>query len=219
MTSGAPFPRRFSKVDELALPNHFFLSEDDNCYYIGEYTAQKGYSYSATNSLISNFKKEIDRKGSLQWHYKAEAIQRVAATFKKGIKDTALKSLTFVPVPPSKSKDDPLYDDRMTQMLLAIDSNLNLDVREMVVQSVSTPAAHLNDERPRPDELIDLYSLDESLTDPAPTSIAIVDDLLTTGSHFRAMKTILVSRFPFAYMMGLFIARRVPDTDEPEDSN
>ena len=47
-------------------------------------------------------------------------------------------------------------------MLLAIDSNLNLDVREMVVHSVSTPAAHLNDESPRPDELIDLYSLDES---------------------------------------------------------
>ena len=217
MTSGALFPSRFSKVDELALPNHFFLSEDDDCYYIGEYTAQKGYSYSATNSLISNFKKEMDRKETLQWRYKGEAIQRVATTFRMGIKDTALKSLTFVPVPPSKSKDDPLYDDRLTQMLLAIDSSLDLDVREMVVQDVSTPATHLSDERPRPDELIGLYSLDESLTDPAPTNIAIVDDLLTTGSHFRAMKTVLSSRFPSAYIMGLFIARRVPGTDDPED--
>ena len=217
MTSSAAFPRRFSKVDELALPDHSFLSADDVCYYLGEYTAQKGYSYSATNSLISNFKKDLDRKGTLQWRYKEEAIQQVAAIFRRAIKETALKSLTFVPVPPSKSKDDPMYDDRLTQMLRAIDGSINLDIREIVVQDVSTTAAHLSDDRPRPDDLMDVYSLDESLTEPAPKNIAIVDDLLTTGSHFRAMKTVLASRFDSAHIMGLFIARRVPNTNDPED--
>ena len=46
-----------------------------------------------------------------------------------------------------------------------------------------------------------------------PASIAIVDDVLTTGAHFRAASTVLAVRFPTAQIVGLFIARRVPDAD------
>ena len=217
MTSSAPFPRRFSKVDELVMPEHPYLSEDDDCYYIGEYTAKKPYTYSDTNSLIRNFKKDMDRKGKLEWRYKGQAIQQIAATFREALGEQALKGLTFVPVPPSEAKDDPMHDDRLIQMLRAIDPSLNLDIREIVVQSASTPKSHQSENRLRPEELIELYRLDESLTDPAPNSIAVIDDLLTAGSHFRAMKEVLELRFPSAYIMGLFIARRVPNTDDPEE--
>ena len=40
-----------------------------------------------------------------------------------------LNKLTFVPVPPSKAKEDPLYDDRLTQMLNLIRPDPKLDVR------------------------------------------------------------------------------------------
>ena len=196
MTSGATFPRRFFRVDELAMPDHPYLSEDDVCYYIGEYTAKKRYSYSATNGLISNFKKEMNRKGMPQWRYKGEAIQQVASTFREALGEVALKGLTFVPVPPSESKDEPMHDDRLTQMLRAVDPSRKLDIREIVFQSVSTPKSHRSDNRLRPDELIELYRLDESLAEPPPNCIAIVDDLLTAGSHFRAMKSVLAPRFP-----------------------
>ena len=45
---------------------------------------------------------------------------------------------------------------------------------------------------------------------PAPTSIAIVDDVLTTGAHCRASRGALGPRFPTAAILGLFRARRVP---------
>ena len=110
-----------------------------------------------------------------------------------------------------------MYDGRLTQMLRAIDPALNLDVREIVFQTISTESSHLSDGRLRPEELIEMYSIDESVAEPTPNCIAIVDDLLTAGSHFRAMKTILESRFTSSHIIGLFIARRVPNTDDPEE--
>ena len=217
MTLGTPFPKRLSRVDELALPDHYFLSPDDACYYFGEYTARRGYSYSDTNDLISNFKKKLTVKDTPQWPHKLRAIRLVAATFREAIDESSLRALTFVPVPPSEAKGDPMHDARMTQMLQAIDPELGLDIRELVVQSVTTQKSHESVDRPRPGDLIKLYSIDEPLADPEPNCIAIVDDLLTAGSHFKAMQAVLTDRFPSAHVIGLFIARRVPDTDDPED--
>ena len=217
MTSGTPFPRSLTKVDELALPEHSYLSEDDVCYYIGEYTARQGYKYSATNQLISNLKKKMDQKGKWGWHYKRDAIRDVAAAFREAIGDSSLKAMTLVPVPPSKSKNDEMYDDRLTQMLQAMNPALGVDIRELVVQDSSTLEAHLSDVRPRPDELVELYRMEESLIEPVPNCIAIVDDVLTTGSHFKAMREVLSSRFPSAHIIGLFIARRVWGADDPGD--
>jgi hypothetical protein len=45
-------------------------------------------------------------------------------------------------MPPSKEKSDPLYDDRMHRMLLAIPSAQPLDIRELLIQQQTTEAAH-----------------------------------------------------------------------------
>ena len=68
-----------------------------------------------------------------------------------------------------------------------------------------------------PEEIEALYRLDEALTEPIPRCVALVDDLLTTGAHFRAAKSILSTRFPDVAIIGLFIARRAPDTVDLED--
>ena len=217
MTSRTLLPSRFLKVDSLALADHWHLSEDDACFYLREFSARKGYKGGDTNQLIFNFKKKMDQKGKSGWGYKAKAIQEVATEFRQAIGDASFSVMTFVPVPPSKAKTDEMYDDRLTQMLQAMNPAIQVDVRELVVQKTSTLEAHLSDERPRPDDLLEQYSIDESLNDPAPNCIAIVDDLLTTGSHFKAMQAILETRFPSAHIMGLFVARRVPEADDPED--
>ena len=62
MTSDVAFPGRFTEIDELTRPDHSWLTDDDRCYFLGEYTARQGYSYSPTNNLILNFKKEMDRR-------------------------------------------------------------------------------------------------------------------------------------------------------------
>ena len=116
-----------------------------------------------------------------------------------------------------KARGDAFYDDRLTRMLYAIRREPPLDVRELLFQTESTEAVHANDERPGPEEIGTLYRIDENLIKPTPSVIAIVDDILTTGSHFRAATTILSSHFPDTDIIGLFIARRVPEAVDPEE--
>ena len=219
MISDSTFPQRFTKIDDLTRLDHGYLTEDDECYFIGEYTARQGFAYSAINNLILNFKKPMDRRGHPEWPYKVRAIKQAAAAFRTALEPLpALSNLTFVPVPPSKAKgDNLLYDDRLTKMLHAIRPNPALDIREIIVQKVSTDAVHGSEVRPSPQQIEELYELNELLTTPEPNFIAIVDDVLTTGAHFRAAKTVLSRRFPVAPIVGLFIAKRVPDTSDFDD--
>jgi hypothetical protein len=45
----------------------------------------------------------------------------------------------------------------------------------------------------------------------------VVDDVVTTGAHFVAMRNMLGREFPDTKIVGLFIARRVPEAADIED--
>ena len=212
MTSDVAFPDRFTEVDELTRPDHSWLTDEDRCYFLGEYTARQGFAYSPTNNLILNFKKPLDRRRRPEWRYKELAIQRAATAFRHAL-GAAPPAMTFVPVPPSKARADPLHDDRVTRMLRAVWPGQTADVREIIVQPESADAVHESPVRPTPSQIEAGYGIDETLTTPEPSFIAIVDDVLTTGAHFRAANSVLASRFPTVQIVGLFIARRVPDAD------
>ena len=205
---------RVLKIDALTLPDHHYLDQQDTCYYAGEYTAGEGHAYSETNQLILNFKKSVDKRGTPQWQYKDRAIQQAANIFRAAIKADAV--ITFIPIPPSKAKDDPLYDDRTLRLLQAMCAGRHTDIRELVVQRQSLKPTHLAARRPTPVELVTNYHLDESLADPIPETIFVVDDMLTTGCHYKAIKQILLQRFPGANVVGLFIARRAPKSVDPD---
>lgn len=213
-TSQSSFPSRLTKVDALA-PDHWHLDESDECFFFGEYTAREDYQFSPTNQLIFNLKKSVERRDRPEWWYKEQAIDTVAKAFRQAIKPEALDRITFVPIPPSKAKTDPLYDDRMTQVLLSIRPNPPLDVRELIVQRKSTQAVHGADVRPTPQEVEAGYVLDADLAKMPPRDfIFVVDDVLTTGAHFRAVKAVLWKQFPKIPVVGLFVARRVPVAEE-----
>jgi hypothetical protein len=64
------------------------------------------------------------------------------------------------------------------------------------------------------DDLRRIYRIDEQIAEPEPKAIGIIDDVLTAGSHFRAMKDLLLARFPNVPITGIFIARRVFPNDD-----
>jgi predicted amidophosphoribosyltransferase len=143
------------------------------------------------------------------YHYKDRAITDCAQAFAPAINPRWLDDATLVPVPPSKIRTDPGYDDRITKVCRRIRAAPPLDVRELVMQRVSLPAAHESQQRPTVEELLEAYQIDERLADPAPRRIGIFDDVLTAGTHFVAVKTILQNRFGGVPIVGFFIARRV----------
>ncbi|MBI4874825.1 MAG: hypothetical protein HY822_09365 [Acidobacteria bacterium] len=73
-------------------------------------------------------------------------------------------------------------------------------------------ASHSAHERPSIGELVANYAIDENFTRPSPRVIGIVDDVLTTGAHFKAMREVLSGRFPDVMIVGIFLARRAPES-------
>jgi predicted amidophosphoribosyltransferase len=141
------------------------------------------------------------------------AITKAADMLREAIPTDWLKSATLVPVPPSKARDDPRYDDRLLRILQRFGSGVGIDIRELVLQGTSMAAAHESEDRPTPADLLDVHTIDETLTKPAPEKLVVFDDLPTTGCHFKAIAQKLGDRFPSKPVIGLFTARRAPDSD------
>jgi hypothetical protein len=199
---------RLSKIDESNIGDHARLTAADACYHIFEYTSGRNYSFSATNDRINNLKKKPTASVQ-QLGYKRGAIRLCADDLRTVLSAEWLAQATIVPVPCSKARDNPDYDDRMEQVARAI--RPGLDVRSLVIQQGTTIAAHEAGAGPRVtvEELLALYAIDETIVSPLPTIVGILDDVLTAGTHFRAMSTILSARFPGVPIVGIFIARRV----------
>ena len=165
-----------------------------------------------------SFKKPVIGRGQAQWQYKEQAIVQAAAAFRASLNAERLNVATLVLIPPSKAKTDPLYDDRLVRMLKAIRATPALDVCELIIQTKSTDAVHDLPTRPRPEHIEAIYQVDTSLKTPAPTVIGLFDDILTTtGAHFRAAQAVLQKAFQGVRIIGLFIARRVPESSNIED--
>ncbi len=200
-----------TRIDALLRGSHVFLREGDECFAFGEYTPRAGFGFGATNDLVSNLKKRMDRAGTPEWPFKRAAIER-AAEILTGLDRTWLAETTLVPMPPSACEADPLYDDRMHRILLRLAerTGLRLDIRKLLVQTASTRASSRSaGQRLRPEELRALYRLDDGLLRPMPEQVAVVDDLLTSGAHFRAAHETLRRRWPEMPVFGIFLARTV----------
>ncbi|CAM7050807.1 Adenine phosphoribosyltransferase [Escherichia coli] len=50
------------------------------------------------------------------------------------------------------------------------------------------------------------YQLNEQLLEGCRPWIVIFDDVLTAGSHFKAMKSLILQHIPEACILGLFVA-------------
>ncbi|MGH9543645.1 MAG: hypothetical protein ACRD23_00350 [Terriglobales bacterium] len=199
---------RLQKIDEHTRPDHSYLDEGDECYYVSEYTPRQGFHYSETNDLIINLKKPVDRRGRPEYEWKEWAIRRSGDLLRSVLSADWIPSAMLLPIPCSKAKGHPLYDDRILQVIRRMTQGLRCDVRELVLQTQSLESFH-DGSRMRPDELKEYYALDEELCNrQPPTEVAIFDDLLTTGSHFRAMKAVINEHWPNVPVSGIFIARR-----------
>lgn len=200
------------KIDELTIGEHFYLTlGEDECWYLFNYTAKEGFAYSKSNSLILNLKKSVEQRLLPHYAHKISAIKTVASHFSR-LKFSS--NMTIVPIPPSKAKNDPLYDDRMLQILQqTFSGNPDVDIRELVVQLNSKKASHLSDIRPSLQELQSNYTLDPALCVNLKDTILLVDDVLTSGAHFKAIKNVLRQNFPKIKVKGLFICRREINDD------
>lgn len=208
---------RLTRVDELLAGEHHWLTGSEPCYFLREYTRGVGFAASDTNNLVNNLKKPPRVRGTPQWRYKGLAIAQVARELRATLDPGWLTEATVVPMPPSKVPGDPDHDDRMLRILRWMTTagrpRLRLDIRPLLRQRESVEAAHQGGPRLGPDQLEDLLEVDEEHAEPAPTTIAVLDDVLTTGAHFVAAERVLRERFGDVTVVGLSVARVVHRED------
>ena len=201
---------RPQQVDELARSQHWYLVPEDLCYYFCEYTSRVGFAHSDVNSFISNFKKPVARRHLAEYKYKDQAIARAINMLRQVLttqKPEFWTETTFVPIPPSKKPQHPEYDDRVWRVVQGVCAGTAGSARELLRQSDSYSASHAqhDGERIKPAELAKLYTVDD---ETAPRArVVLIDDVLTTGCHFRAAKDVITNRWPASQVIGFFLAR------------
>jgi hypothetical protein len=195
-----------TKIDELLLAAHSSLSPGDDCYFMLE--------YNEGSALINNLKKKMDRREKREWPYKEWTIQQIAAELAAALPDIInFLTTTFLPIPPSKTRDNPLYDDRLLK-ILRLACPTDADIRESIICRQDHTAAHESEcDRPTVDELINNYTWVG--TAPLRPNIVLFDDVITNGTHFTACKRFLLQHHPAANTTGIFIAR-VPKKTRPK---
>lgn len=210
-TSDESWSNKLRQIGDIERPDHYYLTEQHDCVFFGEYTARKGWAHSKTNGTIHNLKKHPNTRYTQQWQHKINAINWVGRLIRANIDPSALARLTFVPAPPSKLSADPDYDDRMLKVCQAVGTDV--DVRELLETVVARPAAHESDERPGPDALAKgiRFRQGQAALGPVAEQIVVVDDVMVTGATFIACRQILLGHFPTASIFGMFVARRVPE--------
>lgn len=197
-------------------PNHAEMS----LIYGRIYTPRAGYNYSDTNNLINNFKKS-PKASSPELHYKKKAIEQFASEL--AILATILlvenykAGLAIVPMPPSKIRSHPEYDDRVEQVARMIANRLKEQATyfPVLLGSTDRDAAHLSGSTRDPEVIYRCMTIDESIAIQYDEKrhLVVIDDVLTSGAHFAAAYRHLHQRFPEARITGVFWAKSQSPSD------
>jgi hypothetical protein len=127
---------RFREIDDQNRGDHFHLTAADECYFLREYTSGRDYKFGETNNLVSNLEKKPSRLKARP--YKKAAITQCARELSAALNVRWLRAGTLVPIPPSKARRHPDYDDRIPQVCRAIRTDPPVDIE----QTESLQAAH-----------------------------------------------------------------------------
>jgi len=208
--------KKATKFDSTNSTIQKFLTANDKCYFMGDFTLGSGYNCDADNSynsFILNLKK---KPTDPYQRYKISAMQKATSCLKAALKLSHFVSdITLVPMPSSKADEDALYDDRMLQVLLDLRQyNPKLSIEDILHTPVSRDSLHDGGQRD-PDILEIKFSMRDS-SPPLNNTILLVDDVITSGASFIACKRIIQRKYPDKSVKGLFLSRAVsaePDFD------
>jgi predicted amidophosphoribosyltransferase len=198
---------RLTKVDPGTRQH---LSEDDECYAFGE-RKPGGYSNGKFNQLIENLKKPVTSKPA-ELDYKRRAIEECAQLLASAFSDRIASHVTLVPCPPSMRADNPQVDDRMNQVCQrACELCPGIESRRLVITTKDRPKMH-EGHRLSPDQLLKYIAItpDSSLK-TVRRLVVVVDDVITSGSTFVAVKRLLSQLSGVKQIVGIFIAKQVND--------
>lgn len=207
-------------LDTSSIGDHSKIDVEDNIFYLEDYEAKGTFQGSNGNNIILNLKKSMDRKGTSEWIHKERAIREIADVIADVMNEGAerVEKVYWIPVPPSKNKTDPLFDDRVYRILVlahGLSGNHKHIVADVFQQTLSRDAFSTKKIARSIEDLTANYVMgDIPKYNPKTDAIVIFDDVLTTGCHFKAIEGMIRDKYDDPDITGIFVARvarKVPD--------
>ncbi len=166
------------------------IKDNDVWLYAREYKADTGYKGGPVNSLVLNFKKSpSSKKNKLEWSYRKKAVRQFKEDVEPLLK-TNPKGGILTAVPSSKTKDHPEYNSRFEDLFKEILKSLpGWQVEWPVEIKENQEPAHRSGERSP--EFFKKNYIWKGFKYKEPKILCIFDDVITTGSHLRAMSDFL----------------------------
>lgn len=200
---------RWRKIDESDGLIYYLASEDPTLYYRRIYTVWRDYSFSETNQLIHNLKKIPIPENSHTFHHKKKAIELFSNEIITLLSNSK-QQIIIVPIPPSKTKDHPEYDNRIEQVAGKVSTGLaNVTCRSLLIRTKNIESHHISRAPRNPEKIYDSLRIDESsdIQTNSHTIIVLLDDVITTGAHFVASRRLIKERYRDTKIYGVFWAK------------
>jgi hypothetical protein len=186
-------------------------------FYARIYTSGQGYSFSRTNDLISNFQKGPNAPLKVLPHR-----NRAIATFVRELEQffsllTDQYSFYIVPTSPSALRTNPQYDPRVEEVAERASQKFrHIEVASCVETIREIGKSKANTEPRSAERIYDtLRVIPEKLPpDNARTVALILDDVLTSGAHFEAIRRRLREHLQHTHIGGVFWAKAVHVTPD-----
>lgn len=194
-----------------------FLEVEDECYYGCDYTSKGGFDASDCNNRIDNLKKHRKYENDAPWKYKSLAAGELAQELAQLLPTDA--TITFIPC--SKCTSDPEHDPRWELVWNALQSLRPDLVLAMLFHVPNSVKSARSGNRAEAADAIEWAGFGQKAV---PKKVWIIDDVLTTGRHFKRCKGLLRQHYPAVDVAGVFWARVVDppvgsgDEDEGEVS-
>lgn len=190
------------RIDLLERPP-FHLTSADECYHAREYVSGGGWSASECNRLVSNFKKPVGCKGKPEWFYKEQAAKQFAEELSLVLPAGA----KVIPIPTSMITSNPLFDPRMEMTMEALKGfRKDVEVETRIIRSTDADPLHGGGARK-----VDVIRETLSWVGGAlgEGEVFLIDDVITSGAHFKACEGILSEHAPGSHATGMFWARTI----------
>ena len=178
---------------------HPYIENNDTCYYAREY--KSGDKKFKTNQLIYSFKtvrQELPQGESIT-DLREKAIETISQEIADFFKPNGIYTITAIPS--SKIKTDPKYDNRFEDLFDKLKEYcpyLKIDWPVENKKSID----HTKDLN-----LIKENYIWKGWKENPPERIFILDDVLTKGTHFRAISDFLKNNRYKGDIVGLFISK------------
>ncbi len=194
----------WKKIDPITQSTIPHLMQTDYCIFARDYISNTGYTGGPTNDLILNFKKPPGAKGQ---SYRNAAVRQFAMEASLLIDCDNYPPIALTAIPSSKAVTDPAYTKRFEDMMSELKKLRPCVQVEWPVAVNTTVATSRHGGTRKPSAIASNY-IWNGFSGAIPANLWVFDDVLVTGSHFRAFHDFARASGYQGNIYGIFWAKR-----------